>query len=211
MVVTWTVLKAFADSRSASLQFVDLGDSYCVAGIDGPWRLDCTLAKDGGSDVTEFETDYKTPGNKSPISATQTMREVKYLRLQGVRLVGAADGAGICSVTVEVPSPSRYIDWGEAWISGDSHPDDMITAIDVEAPVGPGGSWVKVSGYLDDEATEAGWALPMKPEIAEVEPLGWYGLLPYGTRLKITAQCGGTAFTGRTLYCNLGWGKDDTA
>lgn len=210
MVVSWSILKQFADDRSLSIQYADLGDSYCLAGIDGTWRMDCTLPKDGGAEVTEFEASYKANGNKSPISATQTMREVKYLRLQGVRLRGEADESGLCTVTIEVPSPSRYIDWGEAWISGDSHPDDYIKSIDVEAPVGEGGAWTKVSGYLDDDAPEAGWALPMKPEIADVEPLGYYGVLPYGTRLKITAQCGGSSFTGRALYCNLGWGKDDS-
>ena len=68
-----------------------------------------------------------------------------------------------------------------------------------------------MSGYCDDDAAEAGWNIPAKPEIAEVEPLGWYGFLPGGLRMKVTAQCGGSApFTGRKLKLNLGWGKRDT-
>ena len=63
--VSWKELKDFIDKRALSCQWLDIGGYYYLAALDGPYSLHCQLLKDGSVDQTEFETNYKTNGNKS--------------------------------------------------------------------------------------------------------------------------------------------------
>lgn len=63
--VDWVTLKAFATARGLSLQWVDLGDTYWIVGVDGPFTLECTLVKALQTDeVVDFETNFKATGNR---------------------------------------------------------------------------------------------------------------------------------------------------
>lgn len=59
MNVSWPQLKAFIIARKIPVQWIDIDDGYCLKAFDGYFELSCNLAKDGGSDVTEFESSYK--------------------------------------------------------------------------------------------------------------------------------------------------------
>jgi hypothetical protein len=217
MGVNWETLKDFADSRNISIQWIDLTDRYICVGLDGVFGLECVVLKTDpvNSAQQDFEDNYKSSGNNSPLTKVETQREFKNLRLQSITLSGTADGSGVCVVQTQVPNtgihPGRYIDWGEAWITGTSHDDDKITEIaivDVDNILGYGANTI-IKKYTDDDSSDAGWTFPAKPAIAEVEPLGWYGYIPGGLYLRITAQCGGAIFTGRKLKVNVGWGIKD--
>ena len=62
---SWSEIKRIADSKNLPLQWVQVGDNYYIALVDGPFVLTCLLPI-GVSDIdaTAFETTYKTPGNK---------------------------------------------------------------------------------------------------------------------------------------------------
>ncbi len=59
MNVSWPVLKSFVDRRIIPIQWVDIGDGYILKVADNFFELDCTIAKDSGSEQTEFEASYK--------------------------------------------------------------------------------------------------------------------------------------------------------
>ena len=65
MQVNWATLKQFVNSKSLSIQYIDLGDSYFLKICEGGFELDCLLAKDGGADVTDFETNFLANSNKN--------------------------------------------------------------------------------------------------------------------------------------------------
>lgn len=64
MQVSWTALKQFAVARSLSIQWIDNGQVYYLAAVDGPFTLECTLNKSNANDdLVDFETNYKASGN----------------------------------------------------------------------------------------------------------------------------------------------------
>ena len=64
-VVDWAILKSFATARNISLQWVDLGQSYWIVGIDGTFALETTLIKAlQVEEVADFETSFKATGNR---------------------------------------------------------------------------------------------------------------------------------------------------
>lgn len=73
MEVTWTVFKSFVSSRSLSIQYIDLNDTYYMSAYDGQLSMKCDLYKlaDDTTDVLDFETNFKTKGNKSPATEPQ--------------------------------------------------------------------------------------------------------------------------------------------
>jgi hypothetical protein len=63
MVVSWSVMKSVVTPKGISIQFLDLGDAYELMAFDGAFLVTCNLPKDGGTDVTDFETNFKAKGN----------------------------------------------------------------------------------------------------------------------------------------------------
>lgn len=61
---TWTEFKSFVDSRSLSVQWFDSDGNYYLAAFDGVFTVFHTMIKDSGDDQTEFESNYKSVGNK---------------------------------------------------------------------------------------------------------------------------------------------------
>jgi hypothetical protein len=70
MQTTWATIKSFSVTRNISIQWIDLDDSYHLKVFDGPFELEYALLKDGGSDQIDFETNFKSQGNKSPLQNT---------------------------------------------------------------------------------------------------------------------------------------------
>ena len=68
MTVDWDQIKSFVDLRCVSIQWVDLGDRYWLQAFDGPFSLQCFIHKEADTDaaaLVDFETNYKSAGNKS--------------------------------------------------------------------------------------------------------------------------------------------------
>lgn len=59
----WTDFKAVVVARSLSVQYFEFSDSYSLFLFDGALTSDCTLYKDGGADVLDFEANFKPSGN----------------------------------------------------------------------------------------------------------------------------------------------------
>lgn len=65
MRVTWAVLKSFVDARKLSIQWVDMHGHYWLKAFDDIFTLESTINKNiASSDLTDFETNYKSLGNK---------------------------------------------------------------------------------------------------------------------------------------------------
>jgi len=55
----WTQFKTLVVAKNLSMQYTVRGTTYHVYSFDGPMRLACKIAQDGGDDVTDFETNFK--------------------------------------------------------------------------------------------------------------------------------------------------------
>lgn len=66
MEITWAKLKSVVDSKSLSIQWIDIDETYWMSVFDGPFELTCKLDKNGTETtaISEFETSYKANGNK---------------------------------------------------------------------------------------------------------------------------------------------------
>jgi len=64
--VTWAEFKNFVTQRNLSIQFVEMRGNYFMKAFDGFFNLECILSVGtGDSDTTDFETNFKTNGNKT--------------------------------------------------------------------------------------------------------------------------------------------------
>lgn len=76
--LSWPYFKAFVDLKLVSIQFFDLDAStYILYAFDGPMGVQCVLAK-GTDETTDFETNYKTSGNRSVIANTVAQQMPSY-------------------------------------------------------------------------------------------------------------------------------------
>ncbi|MEY2859130.1 MAG: hypothetical protein RLZZ74_3443 [Cyanobacteriota bacterium] len=62
LTAKWSDFKSFVDSRSISIQWVDIDSNYFLYATDDAFQLDCIIPKDGSAEL-EFETSYKSKGN----------------------------------------------------------------------------------------------------------------------------------------------------
>ena len=66
--VGWSDLKAFSTARSLSIQWLLTNNVYYLSAIDGPVELSAVIPyispAPSGSDQADFETNYKSNGNK---------------------------------------------------------------------------------------------------------------------------------------------------
>lgn len=98
MQVSWSAVKAFLDARSIVAQYVDLGESYLVMGIDGPIQLFCYIHKEdpASSEQTDFETNYMPDSNRtysdsdgSMLSRSKVTQSGWQYHLQGIEFTTA--------------------------------------------------------------------------------------------------------------------------
>lgn len=78
MELTWPIFKDFIDDRELSVQWLDLGDTYFLAGMDGRFEVACKLYKlsDNADEllyIEDFEDNYKALGNISPRSSVDVV------------------------------------------------------------------------------------------------------------------------------------------
>lgn len=211
MVVSWSIFKDFVNERSLSIQWIDLNDTYWCKAIDGNFNLECSVFKNT-SDATDFETNYKDSGNKSPKTevVTQFEKDDKVLKL--FCATATVDQNSEAALLILVPGTpgtgeGRYIAGGKAWFNTATDGDKIKTCevVDVDNILGYGAG-VVLKKWHDEEAPLAnqGWYFPISNPILEVEPIGGYGFIYSGLYLRVTGKKANNLTTG-TLYINLFW------
>jgi hypothetical protein len=180
--VNWTDLKAFANARGLSIQWVDLPGSggYWLAAFDGPFEMECTLDKGTqADDVTDFETNYKALGNQKlgdPIAFAKATHRTK-LYATSAPVDCAADGATVIDYVL---AQELWMYGGEIIVEGAKFGDWVSAEIyDVNSiipePYRPAlcEAWPSVATYIikrfiRPEANSSVIAIDTRPLIAKV-------------------------------------------
>ena len=85
----WPAFKNFVSSRNLSIQWLDLIDFYYLKALDGNFSIECMLTQDGGEDVVDFETNFKSKGNMpvgspSPFASKTLGTKRLFKRINGI-------------------------------------------------------------------------------------------------------------------------------
>lgn len=223
MEVKWADLKNFVDERNLSIQYIIIGNKYCLLAFDGPFSLKSTIfINDPANDEQlEFEQNYKNNANKSPSTQVITQFEKRDKTLKLASASGTIGEDGTVAVYLQVPgtiNPTGDITLDGRWISSGTAffdvatPGDMVTSVrfvDHDNILGQGIDFV-IGSYTDDDAISAnqGWYIPPVKGQMTAEAIGGYGFAPAGFYIMITAKKGMGIITG-TFYLNIEWGKYD--
>lgn len=79
MEIIWSEFKKAVDERGLSIQYIVHQGNYLLKAIDGAFILDCSLPIGvGDADTTDFETNYKANGNRSPSSSLSAFSSKTY-------------------------------------------------------------------------------------------------------------------------------------
>ena len=65
----WSDVKDFINARASSPQWIIANGGYYIYVFDGPFGLSCFIPVDGTSEI-DFETNFKSKGNKSIVAAS---------------------------------------------------------------------------------------------------------------------------------------------
>jgi hypothetical protein len=215
MQVTWDQIKAVADARGLSLQWVLVGNNYWIKAIDGLFQLECLLPSDAEhAETAEFEADYKDAGNAQPIHQVTTQFEKNDKDLKIASIVGNVDGSGNAEMSLLIPgtpgtADGRWVNGGIAFFD-EQHHGDRITAVevvDLDNILGYGAGTV-LKTYHDEDVPEAnqGWRIPDRRGLVEVETMGGYGFIPAGLYIRIKGKKGEGVTTG-TLCIDIEWAR----
>ncbi|MDZ4810749.1 MAG: hypothetical protein SGI96_21140 [Bacteroidota bacterium] len=119
----WEEFKAFAATRSLSIQFREDAEFYYMKCADSWFSLSCNLLKAADtSEVADFEANFKASGNKpiyslaSPFASKSYGSKKLYKRVHGVKLVCiAGSNESIYEITYPwVKITGIELTWGEA-------------------------------------------------------------------------------------------------
>lgn len=105
---TWTNLKTFVDARGASVQYIDEGTRYYLWAADGTLVLDCIINKDGNSDQTDFETNYKASGNKKIVPDTDPYSNTDQFKAACIGFTGTATANQLTNIDFTL-ADTRYL------------------------------------------------------------------------------------------------------
>lgn len=132
-MVDWISIKNFIDTRKVSPQWLDINNHYYISAFDGSFNIGCILPKTdpASEEQLEFETGYKSNGNKTPKSEVVTQYEKDDKTLKLCRAVGYVGEDGSASIYIKVPGQfgsgqGRYVVGGYG-ISADYDPDDYCS------------------------------------------------------------------------------------
>lgn len=103
--VTWSSLKSFLDQNTIQIKFIEFNSRYEVYGFDSDFSVRCMIKK-GTSDCTEFETNYKSFGNKVlnnthlPFADKKIGSKKLFRRKHGISSTIAASSSGEIAFSV---------------------------------------------------------------------------------------------------------------
>lgn len=178
--------------------FFDIADHYMIFAKQNSFTVLCKIHKDSGSDQTDFETNYQANAVTELVDATQSRFERDDIVLKLAQVAVTADGSGDAALQIKVPgtpgSEQRYAAGGYAFVETYDWADKIskVEVVDVDNLMGYGaGAVLKV--YHDSDADEENqgwpfWKTNGTEGECEIEPMGWYGIIPSGLYLRITCK-----------------------
>lgn len=81
IILNWTSFSGFVTARGVPLQWLDVGDgNYYLYAFEGPFSISCIIPQSSpaSSDQSDFETNYKTAGNKPIIQNASIQTQPPY-------------------------------------------------------------------------------------------------------------------------------------
>jgi hypothetical protein len=117
--ISWAELKRLADSKLLPVQWVDAGDRYYIAIVDGAFGLYTVLDK---GDASEFETSYKSSGNRRITTAPAALPDPDNFRFRGDATAWATCAPGATNLDYVV-TEERHVDGGVVIVK-DANPGD---------------------------------------------------------------------------------------
>ena len=111
MEVTWAVFKQFASSRGASIQCIDINDTYFLKVADSGVTLTCALYKlnEDTTEKLDFETNFQPSANKPSPLLSAALTEPNGFRFRGTRIVAQAMPANATTVVDYTLTEERYL------------------------------------------------------------------------------------------------------
>ncbi len=88
----WTQFKTLAVTKQLGLQYVETASTYVLYINEGVLVWSISLARDGGSDVTDFETYYKPLSNRPSFFLGQFRNKFRNLTGNGTTTVKSGNG-----------------------------------------------------------------------------------------------------------------------
>jgi len=217
----WSTLKTFFTDKNVNVQYIEANSKYYLFAFDGPMTVTSVIEIESpaNSDQIDFETNYKTQGNKNIVGQVITQFEKRDKTIKLVSFSGPVTGDGTVTLYLKVPgtpNPTGDINLDGRWISSGSAffdvrtPGDMVKSVrfvDHDNILGAGIDYI-VGSYTDDDAPllNQGWYIPPEKGEIKADAIGGYGFAPAGFYLMIEAKKGGGITTG-TFYTNIEWGK----
>jgi len=135
-IALWSDFKSLVTSKALMIQYSDLGDKYDIYAPEAQTFLWHTfLSKDGGTDVTDFETNYKAKANAPLEVKAGTGRPVRYSnspqplntynKWKGYQ---AIIGPGSTFTFIDVQFPTQVYFRGGYLYTNDADVDDTLSA-----------------------------------------------------------------------------------
>lgn len=133
MKLNWTHFKSIVDSKSMSIQYIELENYYHLRAFDGVFSIDCELNKNPSdtTDLDDFEDNYKANANKplvpkdslgNPIYRGSPFTDALGFRFRGHSFID--------TVTTGTTKDIDYQLTAERWINGGRLIIDNIGAND---------------------------------------------------------------------------------
>ena len=180
METTWAEFKSFVNQRSLSIQFVEMRNNYYLKAFDGSFCLECVLPVGvGDADATDFETNFKSNGNKSQVNQTlpfssKTLSNGKklYKREHGIQQTLSA---GSNNIIFTVPYPWVKI-IGIELVGGEA-----LDIVDLNILDSTAGTYSGVPNY---KLNQFGFSVNVAPGFYE-EVCNYDADLYYGMQIKL--------------------------
>lgn len=211
----WSNFKNFVDSRSVSIQYLELNDSYYLFAFDGLFSVNCFVPTSDSVTILDFENNYKSAANKSLKTevVTQFEKDDKVLKL--FKAKASVGENSLALIEIKVPgdpeTEGRFVDSGMVWFDIHNADDQiqLLEIVDIDNLYGYGAGTVLKKWHDDGaEVDNQGWYVPSTNVPLQVTSLGGYGFIPSGTYIRIKAKKGQNQTSG-TLYLNIKWGKEE--
>lgn len=93
IIDSWTSFKVLAGTKQLGFQYIEFSTRYDIYINEGVLVWKCMLQKDQGTDVTDFETTYKSLSNKPSFLLGQFRN--KYRNITGNTTVTVKSGNGV--------------------------------------------------------------------------------------------------------------------
>lgn len=96
----WADFKALLGAKNLNFDYIDIGIEYRISAYDGQSAYACSVLKDGGSEQTDFETNYKARGNTKLSTLETAVFSGLAIRTSGLFISAVSPNQGCIVKTV---------------------------------------------------------------------------------------------------------------